>query len=314
MQAIQVNAGDRLNPFGAADIAIGATIIKSYCLNLITLAGTLLHDRYFPLFACTSAPSRMEIQLVNNALIPLNCHTVLDVTSPLTLTNVEYVAQFMELSDNAMSIINSSLGGNPLQFTFNDYRNYAYNYALPAAAAVSLSMPIPAKFSSLKSILVAIRDAANIGAATKYGYSSNRFGLLSYYFRIGSVIYPPKQPDSVPEFFSEVLKAIGSMSDLNYNPSIELASYSQDVPAANDEVAANVGTIHSGSFYIGIDLENYVASDKTQIFAGHNSNTDDIYFVPIMNAAAAVASARFDAYAMFDSVLVLENGTCYVKF
>ena len=33
----------------------------------------------------------------------------------------------------------------------------------------------------------------------------------------------------------------------------------------------------SGSFVIGIDLENYAAADISTIFSGLNTNTDDIF-------------------------------------
>lgn len=69
-----------------------------------------------------------------------------------------------------------------------------------------------------------------------------------------------------------------------------------------------------GSFYIGIDLENYVNANKDSIFAGWNSNTDDIFAIMNFNGVAAVANARFDAFAMFDSCLVFENGTAYVRY
>jgi hypothetical protein len=121
--------------------------------------------------------------------------------------------------------------------------------------------------------------------------------------------------------FAECVKAIGSMSDLNHQPSIDFSSYSQDVaPAnANDEFNTlgtptyQVSSVNSGSFYVGLDLENYSNADKAAIFSGWNSNTDDIYFVPSFTAAGN-PTVRFDAFAMFDTVLVFENGTAYVKY
>ena len=60
-------------------------------------------------------------------------------------------------------------------------------------------------------------------------------------------------------------------------------------------------------------MANYANSDKSQIFAGWNSSTDDIYYIPTFGANTA-ATARFDAFALFDSLLVFENNTCYVKY
>jgi hypothetical protein len=111
--------------------------------------------------------------------------------------------------------------------------------------------------------------------------------------------------------FSEVLKAIGSLSDINHQPSIELASYTlQDSVQNTDPISSS----NSGSFYIGLDVENYAGASKDSIFAGYNSNTDDIFCVLNFNAQGSATTVRFDAFALFDEVVVFENGTAYVKF
>ena len=166
-------------------------------------------------------------------------------------------------------------------------------------------MPIPAKFSSLKSLFIAVRDPAKNGTLTYFPYSSKKYGITQYFFRVGAQVLPSKVPDTLPEMFAEAVKAIGSMGDLNHQPSIDNSSYTQDVPAANagdikvlfDTNYYGVSATNSGSFYVGLDLENYANADKAAIFSGWNSNTDDIYFIGSFNAAAAVAAARFDAFA-----------------
>jgi hypothetical protein len=131
--------------------------------------------------------------------------------------------------------------------------------------------------------------------------------------------------------FSELTKAIGSMSDLHFTPSIRKTSYlmSQSVPNTLALEANNASSITSGSFYVGIDLENYVASSKDTIFAGWNSNTDDIYFIGNYNtsqsvapnynlnysgAALPTATIRYDAYAHYDSLIIFDRGTAYVQY
>ena len=104
---------------------------------------------------------------------------------------------------------------------------------------------------------------------------------------------------------------------LNYQPSIERTAYSQadNTALAIANEANGATTAGSGSLYIGIDLENYVNANKDNIFAGFNSNTDDIF--AIMNFAGyagGAATVRFDAFAMFDTCVVFENGTCYVRY
>ena len=142
--------------------------------------------------------------------------------------------------------------------------------------------------------------------------------ITDYQFRIGANVFPPKVPSTLPEMFSEVLKAIGSISDINQQPSIEKASYSLITSlntAALLDTASSVSNQQSGSFYIGIDLENYCNAPKDTIFTGYNSNTEDIYCLINYNTqAGATSNARFDAFANFDVVVICENNTAYIRF
>jgi len=322
----QINSGEGFNfaAGGAVSVAgnncntvITAAIPRYFCLNLISILGSLNSQNYFALFACTSAPIRLEIQLVAGIV-----NAGMDVlgTTVASLNNVEYIANFIKLSDTAMSMIQSSLEGQPLQFTVPDYSNYQHTATLQnAAGSTQVNFSIPAKYSSLKSIFVMVRDQG-IGAAAFYPYSTVTAGLNSYYFRVGSSIMPTKAPDNLPEIFAECLKAMGSMSDLNWQPSIEKMSYETVTSGTAINTGctiANNGYVSSGSFYIGLDLENYVSAPKDSIFCGYNSNTDDIFCVLNFNWAAApgaVINMRFDAFAMFDSVIVCDNNVCFRKF
>jgi hypothetical protein len=301
--ANQVNSGEGYS----LALATSVTSDRYFCLNLISLLGSLNSKNYFPLFACTSAPIRLEIQLVSNQY-----SAYYDATgSTPYLNNVEYVANFLKLSDSAMSIINGSIpDGTPLQFSIPQYSNYQYTFSL-TTAATQVNFPIPAKYSSLKSIFITCRDQG-VGGITYFPLSSVALNILNYYFRIGSQIMPTKAPDNIPEMFAELMKAMGSMSDLNYQPSIELASYSGNT---NTPIATlSSGLTNSNSFYIGLDLENYVSASKDSIFCGYNSNTDDIFAIMNFGAQGATTNTRFDAFAMFDSVISFENNTCYRKF
>ena len=315
---IAVNTGDVIRKGSDNAVTLTAAALtgtnNTYCLNLNCLLGTLCSQNYFPLFACTSAPLRMEITLVDAWTKALNSVTVLAVASTNVMTNVEYIANFIELGDSSMSVVANSLQGQPLQFCVPDWRNYQYTYALVSANATQVTFAIPAKFSSLKSIFVTVRDKG-MGGLTFYPFSSVTNGIIDYQFRIGPNILPPKAVNTLPEMFAEVIKAMGSMSDLNYEPSINKGSYTLNASVASVTADdANGGAPYaSGSFYVGIDLENYVGADKLQIYAGYNSNSDDLFFIGNFKPAAD-NTCRFDAFANFDSCLMFENSTCYVRY
>jgi hypothetical protein len=235
----------------------------------------------------------------------------------------------IELGDSAMEMIQGSLGDSPLQFVFGDYKNFQSSYSLTTASAPQITFPIPAKFSSLKSLFITQRDQGT-GALTYYPFSSVNYGLQNYTFRVGPTIIPSKPVDDITSMFSELTKAIGSMSDLSFTPSIRKSSYITSLSLPNNLVleANNASSVISGSFYIGLDLENYVSAPKDTIFAGWNSNTDDIYFIGNYNTntvanggttnysggALPTTVIRYDAYAHFDSVIVFDNGTAYCRY
>ena len=310
-----VNSGKTIS--GA--LAIAATFTDTYCINLMCLLGSLSSNKYLPLFEMTSAPIRLELTLVPT----LNSAGAFFATSVpsasvgtgirWSLDNVEYIGEFLELSDSAISAIRSG-SESPIQFVVPDFRNYQTSFTLPTAQT-SISVPIPAKFSSLKSIFCTIRNNTYaMGAAKFYPFAHCKFGLTNYNFRIGSEVIPSTAPNTVSEFASELFKAVGSLSDLNHQPSLSLDDYSQDIPLSTGDTYVLALPISSGSFAIGQSMSVFEGTDSTSYFAGANTNTSDIYLQAQFAAQGAAVNARFDSWAMFDSVLVCQNGIAYATF
>ena len=353
VSCFQTNSGDlvgsggyiagssQINP--AAVTATTGVVSDTYCINLISLLGSLCKDNYFPLFACSSAPIRLELQLVSgvNNFCAVNLATV---ANSFTITNCEYIGQFIDLGDEAMSMIYSSLGSEPLQMVVPDYRNYQGSYQVTIGSNSVLNFPIPAKFSSLKSIICTVRDRtpANAQSNCFFPTSSVSFGIQNYQFRLGSQIVPSKPPETIPEMFEELTKAVASIADLNHQPSIEKFSYqlpnsqcyntasAQGIGSSSTftntvDGAGTVSNCNAGSFYVGIDLENYSSASKNSIFSGYNSNTDDIFWQPTFNPTAnstgigAIGAngtsfnLRLDAFANYDCVVVFQDNTAYTK-
>jgi hypothetical protein len=307
-----INQGRRLNAYGTA-IGDGASVSMDFCIPLISLVGTL-SPKYIPLFACKSAPLRIEITLVSNPLEAVLADRALATDgNDMVIDQVEFIGSFMELSDSAVDIIKSNTNGRPLQYTFGDWRNYRWSSAIPDAIT-NLSMPIPAKYASLKSILVASKRTNTSAVIDYMPLPSEKLNLSSYQFRVGPELVPSKPPSTVSEFFSETLKSIGSISDPHHSPAIDFDSYNIDVQVATTETLTQCQTVGSPSFYVGLDLESYAGSDRSQLFAGKYTANDDIFYNPILGASGGAYTAIFDAFANFDSVLVFENDTCYVKY
>ena len=245
--------------------ANSVTTARTYTITLLSLLGSL-GSQYLPLFAMTSSPLRLEIQLVASAQL-LCCSDVLPAS--YSITNVEYIASFIDLSDSSMTIINNSLNGQPLQYVIPSYRNYVYNNTITNGVTTQISVPIPAKFSSLKSIIGCIRNNS-AGLIRQFSLASAHFGLSQYTIRLGSKVIPSKAPSSTAEYFSELVKSIGSLSDLSHMPNLNMQSYNVNIPKDNLEIyTTGDETALSSSFMVGCDFEVYANADKDAIFSGY---------------------------------------------
>jgi hypothetical protein len=99
---------------------------------------------------------------------------------------------------------------------------------------------------------------------------------------------------------------------------IDLDTYDVATSIANIENTSHIDATSScSSFGIGIDLETYSNADKDSIFAGYNTSNDDIFFqlsYGALVAGVADINIRFDTYALYDCVLICENGVASIRF
>ena len=108
---------------------------------------------------------------------------------------------------------------------------------------------------------------------------------------------------------------------MNIKKLFNMNNYSYDTPLFNNETNANIGSrTKSDCFALGFDCEAYSGASKDSIFAGLNTLNSDIFFnmnfsgVTLKNLAGADLTGgaslniRFDYFALYDNVLVCENG------
>jgi hypothetical protein len=258
---------------GAADIAAGAvTPVKTFCIPLVSILGTLT-EKYIPLFAMTSSNLRLEIQLVANAQIPV---VALTPFASFTVTNVEYIGSFIELSDQALAVIQQSQGGAPLTMAVDRYANLIGNANL-LNAVTNVSVPVPFKYSSTQAILGTIRQHS-AGVTTFDAFGSNHFNLSEYRWQFGSETIPSKAVGADlyngnrAMMYNYYCSALGSPYSLSYNPLISLYTYdTMAIPVATTETpntAANNLTSIAGAFGVAQELVSFPSANVDQMFAG----------------------------------------------
>jgi hypothetical protein len=296
-----------VNRGATSGVTTTATAVP-FAINLISMVGSLAGEKYLPLWEMTAAPLRLEIVLKASVVTSMMSLAGSATAQTFSVTGVNYCGEFLELPDSAISAIKAG-SSNPMQMVLPSFRSYT-NSAQITTAGSQVSMPIPAKFSSLKSIFVATRTSP--GADGLYPNSHCKYGLTSYNFRVGSEVLPSSAPTTVPEFYSEAIKCFGSLADLNLQPSVDLVSYALDVPNTIAS-AGDASLLDSGSFVVGIDTEIYQNADKASIFSGTNTNTSDIFYIANFTPAGNVTILQ-TAFANYDQVLVYENGVCYARY
>lgn len=310
LNSASVNRGRALGVLSAA------THTFPFAINLVSLVGALAGEKYLPLWEMTAAPLRLEIVLVSSAARALM--NLGGTISSFSFTGVNYCGEFLELPDSAVSAIKAA-SSNPMQMVLPSWRAYTNSATVPNASQTQVSFPIPAKFSSLKNIVVASRNNASVGANAQFPLSHCAFGLgtsnsIGYQFRIGSEVLPSTAPVTVPEMYNEAIKCFGSLADLRNQPSITAAAYALDAPVAVTNINT-ASTTESGSYLVGIDLEVYQGTDTSSIFAGTNTNTSDIFaIINYYQSSGASITLLQTAFACYDQVLVYENGVCYARY
>lgn len=307
--------GERFNAYGN-QLAANAVDNQTHGFQLISSILGTLSEKYLPLFKMSGQTLRLEIQLVND----LNkAFLTAQTLASCVISNFEFCANFIELSDTSISIIEQSLGGQELMYVVPQWRNYVNTNTIAENSTTTVNSLIPAKFSSLKSLIIVPRDRAD-GALTYDSLSSAKYGLSQYQFRFGGSVTPSKPPASNEEFFYELIKCVDCISNLNHKPSISPDTYvNYDYVNANNETRYTMGTTTGTSqFMIGIDCEVYANADKSELFSGMNTQGMDIYLqsthVVGANGLNGRTNVRFDTFALYDAVLVFDNaGNCNIR-
>jgi hypothetical protein len=108
-----------------------------------------------------------------------------------------------------------------------------------------------------------------------------------------------------------VLRSFGTVSDINQETSLTITQYSRDAPTLQAGAETEQQT---GGFYVGIDLESYSNTSMDSVYTGTNTSTDDIFWVGRFNNQNNVGNVRVDAWALYDQLILIENGVCRVNY
>lgn len=280
---------------------------KEFAFPLMSVLS--MTDNYVPLWALSSIGSlRLELQFVSNTQKFIGSNYA-DITNGpdganSIFTDVKFIANMVEMSDEAMGIIQNSLHGSPVEWVCQSYSNYVYNSTL-GTGTTNVSIPVASKFNSLKALYTSIRENPD-GGANLFADDSPNFSLAEYSTRIGAKVIPAEKPNTIPQYLAEAERALGCVSN-RHTPH----SYTME----QIENATSSDLTRSSAFMVGQETESYSNTDVGgRVYQGLNTSSDDVFIQLTFGGQGGNTAVRFDTYACYDQLIVIDNGAVSVQF
>ena len=233
---------------------------------------------------------RVKLTLATSA----NALVISANTAVYKLSNIQLQLEVMDFDSATMSALVAQGGG-----ILKQHMVCVNNYQSTIAASTANSILIPARFSSVKALLVAFRLQTNLSAPLTENVPGARIlpQIASYYFQVDGANVP-----SVPvlvaesstkvyaaEALAEVIKVFGATNSAQFQTVFKEAQY-EDL----------TGTGLDGSFLIGLNFESQDSAGSALI-SGRDLNSSNVY-LNLTHYAAATASVC-DAFALYDAVV-----------
>ena len=261
--------------------------------------------------------------------------------NPYQIIDFQLELQIIELSDEGQSMVESVTPFyNPVYLHCNSWRHYSST--LNAAFAGTYSALIPARFASLKSLVVLPRRSTEIANVSGYSTGSRiNPCIASYWFRVGAYMVPQRpitlystsNTGGNGEAFCELQKCFHGMNRPEMCTGIPFSQYNVVDIAAASITIGGFGTLaapytgqpiplagagsHGNAFAIGQDFETF-ANKTDLLLSGMNTLTSQIFFEANVGWGVAgltpTAAFTMDYYANFDQIIVLENGIMSARF
>ena len=325
--------GDRSGQGLAAGANAGGfagCIPYTFCLPVMSGVVGCLSSKMLPV-GKLNAPIRCEFYTsANDDAIYYGLGAAAGVT--WQICNAEFVVCYVELQDDSLDI--PLAPGEQEYISTTTYRQAST--ILPAGSTGEITQLIPIRCASLTALYCRFRpyvsNAQGVQATCAYRKScSINPNLNSFYFRIGSSMYPNKpiyllngsNVGTGSEAFAELLKSFHALTSTSGNTTLSYQQYNviQTVNGTtqgwalaaplNINSAVAVGT-HFNAFAIGLELQSF-SNRSDSILSGISTLNSQVYFTGTIGTAVAVQTT-IEFFSQLDMILVLSDGILSAKF
>ena len=337
--------GDRSGMSLAATNSFNTAIPYTFCLPVLSGVVGVNASKMMPV-GKLNAPIRCEFYLAgqNEPLVAGTAGVGTAGNGPnWQIINAEFDVCYVELNDDSLDV--------PLQQGEQEYISTTTyrqtSTSIPANTSGEITVLVPFRCASLNAVYARFRPfvgAVNGATATAAYTKSASANLIfsSYYWRIGSSMYPNKpvylqntQTGTGAEAFAELLKSFHALSATIGNTTLGNQQYSiitQNAAVSGWTPMSLFGdpklilTSHNNAFAIGLELQSFANRSDT-ILSGISTLNSQVYFtanviaglqsggnLTVGGVAGAGYPATVDFFGSMDMILVLQDGVLSAKF
>lgn len=326
----QTNTAQRAgleSAYGTTSDRKGATIVngggvRSVCMPILSSIIGCLNEKMLPLALADDIRVEITFQSLNKGLV-----TVTAYETAWSVINIELELNILELSDEGMKMVESvSPFTQPINMHGSSFKHFSSN--IPSGTVGQQSFLVPARFASLKALIVCPRRATettgNDEDISHTISSRTNPNIDTYWWRVGSLQVPQKPvalknsstTGGYAEGFMENLRTWNNISSPEFSSSITNTYFNKaNTAVALSGVAATTAGADSyqNAFAIATEFEN-ISNRSDTILSGTNTLNNQIFFEYSSDTATS-AIWTLDFYASFDQILTLdEYGQLSVRF
>lgn len=300
-QAVFLDNDTQVSLASAIGDQIDAGTSKTYLHSLMTPVYGLLSEKAFPLaFLKSGSDARIEITFASALKAFFSTNAVAD--NDITISNVTFELELLELSDVAMKMVLDGMGSTPILHT-TGIKDFTATIANGSTG--NQTHLVNARYSSLNTLVTCYLDKD--GVAAGYSTTSRVKPINSYQLRVNSLLVPSKPiTDSSQMFVESMLSFHNDPYSLHSKGSIPNVHYTANV---GDNTAANG---HKNRFFIAQALES-IHGKSHLIMAGTNTLSSPV-FTDVNLSAATTQNLFVVNYAFYDMIIQIEDGVAKVRF
>ena len=306
--SMSVHAGTGYDTVNSQNIckfgqAIAGNASQDFALPL-ALSGVLGPglNKYLPVSKITDLRLELTMEAVTQAVVAT-------AAASYTIANPQLVITYVELDPAMAQQIDSATGGNYI-LSSESWRNYT---TILAANRSSDSILIPARYSSVRTMLHTWRDNANATDGTKYWLSarSNPFysstGVLSsIQYAMGPVLVPQSPIRlGVAETWMQAQQAFHQLGTVSNGSRCNYVNWCQS--AYFDSTTYNMGT-----FAVAQNFDSFL-NKSDSLTVGMNTIAVPT-FLNVTYPAQVTAAQRLDSFVHFDMVLQISDAGIVARY